>query len=151
MFGNKKKAPGNGFKGNSYKDHSFVAPNTEISGDIRFVGGLHVEGKIHGNITSEDGALHVHGEVTGDIRVPHILINGVVNGNVYCTEHLELAEKAHITGNVYYKTMEMLLGAQINGSMLRSETPAVQLIEHKPEAVKEPKAAAEPALAKVKG
>lgn len=130
MFGGNKKKPSGV---SNYKDHSFVAPNTEITGDIRFVGGLHIEGKVQGNIHSEDGMLHVHGEVTGEIRVSHILINGVVNGNVYCSEHLELAEKAHITGNVYYKTMEMMLGAQINGSLLRSETQQpVQMIEHKP-------------------
>jgi cytoskeletal protein CcmA (bactofilin family) len=130
MFGNKKKAPGTGYKGNTYKDHSFIAPNTEVTGDISFTGGLHVEGKVNGNIVSEDGCLHVHGEVTGEIRVPHILVNGLVKGNVHCAEHLELAEKAHVIGNVYYKTMEMLLGAQINGSLLRSDT--VHRIEHKP-------------------
>lgn len=132
MFGNKKKAAGSSYKGTSYKDHSFIAPNTEVVGDVRFVGGLHVEGKVTGNITSDDGMLHLHGEVNGEIRVSHIVINGVVNGDVHCSEHLELAEKAHVTGNVYYKTMEMLLGAQINGSLLRSESQTVHRIEHKP-------------------
>ncbi len=130
MFSNKKKS---GNAGGSYKDHSFIAPNTEISGDVRFVGGLHIEGKVSGNIISEQGSLHVHGEIVGEVRVPHIVINGVVKGDVHCSEHLELAEKAHVIGNVYYKSMEMLLGAQINGSLTRTDSPAVvQLIEHKP-------------------
>ena len=131
MF-NKKKSSGS-YKGNNYKDHSYVARNTEVLGDIKFVGGLHVEGKVTGNIFSEDGSVHVHGEVTGEIRVPHIVINGLVQGNVYADEHIELASHAVIKGNVYYTTMEMMLGAQVNGSLLHSDKGQIQLIEHKPE------------------
>jgi len=129
MLGKKKVA--SAYKANNYKDHSYVARNTEVTGDIAFVGGLHVEGRVIGNILSDEGSLHVHGEVTGEIRVPHIVINGLVNGNVYASEHIELAAKAQINGNVYYKTMEMVMGAQINGSLLHSEN-AIPRIEHKP-------------------
>lgn len=131
MLGKKKTT--SSFKGNDYKDHSFVACNTELVGDIKFTGGLHVEGKITGNILSDDGAVHIHGEVTGEIRVPHVVINGLVTGNVYASEHIELAAKAVIQGNVYYKSMEMMLGAQVNGSLLHTDKSQIQLIEHKPE------------------
>ena len=130
MLGKKKNA--SNYKSNDYKNHSYVARNTDVEGNIRFTGGLHVEGKVVGNIVSEDGSLHVHGEVIGEIRVPHIVINGVVNGNVYAAEHIELAAKAVVTGNVYYKTMEMVLGAEINGGIMRSDK-GVALIEHKPD------------------
>lgn len=129
MLGKKKTV--SAYKANNFKDHSYVACNTTVTGDINFVGGLHVEGRVTGNILSDEGSLHVHGEVTGEIRVPHIVINGLVNGNVYAGEHIELAAKARINGNVYYKTMEMVMGAQINGSLLHSEN-AVPRIEHKP-------------------
>lgn len=122
MLGKKKAA--SAYKGNDYKDHSFIAAQTEVTGDIRFVGGLHVEGKVAGNIISEEGALHVHGEVVGEIRVPHVVINGLVQGNIYASEHIELAVKAVVNGNVYYRTMEMMMGAQINGSLLHSDKPA---------------------------
>jgi cytoskeletal protein CcmA (bactofilin family) len=129
MLGKKKAV--STYKGTDYKDHSFIAPHTDVVGDIRFTGGLHVEGKVTGNIFSEDGALHVHGEVVGEIRVPHVVINGLVQGNVHASEHIELAVKAMVNGNVYYKTMEMMLGAQVNGSLLHSDKP-IQLIEHQP-------------------
>jgi cytoskeletal protein CcmA (bactofilin family) len=129
----KKKTSG-AYKGGDFKDHSFVAPNAEVLGDVRFSGGLHVEGKVTGNILSEEGALHVHGEVIGEIRVPHVVINGLVQGNIYSSEHVELADKAVVNGNVYYKTMEMMMGAQVNGSLLHSDKPQVQLIEHERDA-----------------
>ena len=127
-----KKKTGSAYKANDYKDHSFIAPQTEVTGDIKFTGGLHIEGKVTGNILSDDGALHVHGEVVGEIRVPHVVINGLVQGNIHAAQHIELAAKAVINGNVYYKTMEMMLGAQVNGSLLHSDKSAVQLIEHQP-------------------
>lgn len=130
MLGKKKTT--SAYKGNDYKDHSFIASQTEVTGDIRFVGGLHVEGKIIGNIVSEEGALHVHGEVTGEIRVPHIVINGLVTGNIYAGDHIELAAKAVVNGNVYYRTMEMMMGAQVNGSLLHSDKPGVHRIAHQP-------------------
>jgi cytoskeletal protein CcmA (bactofilin family) len=128
MLGKKKTT--SAYKGNDYKDHSFIASQTEVAGDIRFVGGLHVEGKVTGNIVSEEGAVHVHGEVTGEIRVPHVVINGLVTGNIYAGDHIELAAKAVVNGNVYYRTMEMMMGAQVNGSLLHSDKPGVQLITH---------------------
>lgn len=131
MLGKKKAT--SSFKGNSYKDHSFIAPQTEVTGDISFVGGLHVEGRVTGNVLSEDGAVHVHGEVVGEIRVPHVVINGLVRGNIYATDHIELAAKAVVHGNVYYRTMEMMMGAQVNGSVLHSDKPGLQPASPRPE------------------
>lgn len=128
MLGKKKTT--SAYKGNDYKDHSFIASQTEVTGDIRFTGGLHVEGKVTGNIVSDEGAVHVHGEVTGEIRVPHVVINGLVTGNIYAGDHIELAAKAVVNGNVYYRTMEMMMGAQVNGSLLHSDKPGVQRITH---------------------
>jgi cytoskeletal protein CcmA (bactofilin family) len=128
MLGKKKTT--SAYKGNDYKDHSFIASQTEVTGDVRFTGGLHVEGKVTGNIVSDEGAVHVHGEVTGEIRVPHVVINGLVTGNIYAGDHIELAAKAVVNGNVYYRTMEMMMGAQVNGSLLHSDKPGVQRITH---------------------
>ncbi|MES2917206.1 MAG: polymer-forming cytoskeletal protein [Pseudomonadota bacterium] len=130
MLGKKKTT--SSFKGNDFKDHSFIASQTEVTGDISFTGGLHVEGRVIGNILSENGAVHVHGEVVGEIRVPHVVINGQVKGNIYAADHIELAAKAVVHGNVYYRTMEMMMGAQVNGSVLHSDKPGVQLIAHQP-------------------
>lgn len=127
MLGKKKLSA---FKGNQYKNHSYIARDSEVVGDIVFVGGLHVEGRVTGNILSDEGTLHVHGEVLGEIRVPHVVINGHVTGNVYASEHIELAARAVVNGNVYYKSMEMMLGAQINGGLLHSPEQRGTVIEH---------------------
>lgn len=101
----------------AWKDHSFICSQTQIVGDIVFNGGLHVEGRVQGNIRAEDGCLNLHGEVVGDIEVPNAIINGVVRGNLTCLQHLELAAGARVHGVVVYQNMEMMLGAQVSGQM----------------------------------
>lgn len=103
---------------------TLIGVKTEMKGDIVFSGGLRVDGKIRGNITAEgDGTstlvLSEHAEVVGNIQVPHMIINGKIKGNVHCVERIELQPEAEIVGDVYYKIIEMALGASINGSLLR--------------------------------
>lgn len=103
---------------------TLIGVTTTIKGDISFTGGLRVDGKINGNITSDaDGTstlvLSEHAMVKGDVTVPHMIINGKIKGNVICTERLELQPEAEIIGDVHYKIIEMALGAAINGNLVR--------------------------------
>src|SRR5690606_20444409 len=72
-----------------YRNRRLVAPSAEIRGDIAFSGGLHIQGKVEGNISvSGDGGKLVIGEsgtVKGEIRVPDIIINGRVEGDVHAS------------------------------------------------------------------
>lgn len=103
---------------------SLVGVKTDIKGDIVFSGGLRVDGKIKGNITAKgDGnstlVLSEHAVVLGNVTVPHIIVNGTIKGNVRAAERIEMQHKGEITGDVYYKVIEMAMGATINGSMVR--------------------------------
>lgn len=100
---------------------TLLARAVEIQGEIRFGGELEIEGKVIGNIYAEassDAKVNVKGEVEGEIRAPRVIINGHVNGDIYCTKHLELAAKAVVNGNVHYAVIEMVKGAQVNGSLV---------------------------------
>lgn len=103
-----------------------VGTGTDITGDVTFSGGLHVDGSIHGNIMAEqDGrsalTLSEQGTIEGDITVPNIMLNGTVIGDVYASERVELAPKARVTGTVYYNLLEMNMGAEVNGQLIHSE------------------------------
>ena len=101
----------------------------EIEGNVCFVGGLHLEGRVLGNVTSgEDTEGHLSvgdtGIIEGDVRVASVVLNGTVLGDVYSTEKLSLGAKAKITGSVYYKAVELQAGAQINGKMVHESMAA---------------------------
>ena len=109
---------------------TLIGQQTELHGDLAFSGGLHIDGNIKGNVIARsDGVtslvLSDRGTIEGEIRVPHIIINGQVIGDIYATESIELAAKARITGDVYYNRLEVAMGAEVNGSLIHlAETSA---------------------------
>ena len=97
------------------KGVTLIAPHTEVVGDINFSDQLYVAGKVSGNVvaSSEKATLVVSEEgcVAGEVRVPNIVINGLIEGNVYASNKVELAPQAKVKGNLYYKLIEMHVGA----------------------------------------
>lgn len=115
-----------GSSGKVEKGTTLVASNTRVVGDIRFSDQLFLDGVIEGNVIAEDGdkatvIVSEEGRVIGEIRSPHVVINGSVEGNVFASERVELASKARVKGNVHYKLIEMQLGAMVDGQLLHSE------------------------------
>jgi len=108
---------------------TLISARTSVQGDVTFSGGLHIDGKVHGKVVAEEGSdavLRVSeaGEIHGDIVARHVIVNGTVNGDVYASGHLELAENASVNGNVYYNLIEMAMGATVNGSLVHQKEPA---------------------------
>ena len=116
MFKKKENPFANG--GHTIFDHPLA-----IEGNVRFAGTLDIEGTVHGNVSAEKGAdalvrVRTKGVVNGEIHAPKIIINGNVNGDVYCSKHLELAANAVVNGNVHYRVIEMVKGAEVNGNLV---------------------------------
>jgi cytoskeletal protein CcmA (bactofilin family) len=106
---------------------SLIGQNTHIDGDITFTGGLRVDGSIKGNIQANGDpdallTLSDKGQVQGQVNVPNVIINGTLYGNLYASAHVELASKAKINGDVYYRLLEMKMGSEVNGQMIRIKT-----------------------------
>ncbi|MDG2087501.1 MAG: polymer-forming cytoskeletal protein [Arenicellaceae bacterium] len=113
---------------------TLLGENSTFNGDIAFAGGLRLDGIIRGHITASDSAkgllvISETGEVEGDITVPHIIINGIVNGNVISSEHVELQGKAKVSGDIQYQGVEMQLGARLNGNLVSSQKSPVRAVQ----------------------
>ena len=111
------------------KGVTLIAANTEVIGDVKFVNQLYINGHVAGNLVADmEGDANVvvseEGSVAGEIRVPNVVINGKVEGHVYAGNRIELAAKAVVVGNVYYKLIEMQLGAMVDGQMVHDEAVA---------------------------
>lgn len=98
---------------------TIVANGAELRGDVRFAGALQVGGRVVGNIDASDGLVSVtrDGYVEGVITAPRVVLDGTVVGDVYAAEHLQLDAQARVDGDLYYRFMEMVAGAQINGQL----------------------------------
>jgi cytoskeletal protein CcmA (bactofilin family) len=102
---------------------SLIGAGTKIEGDVTFVGGLRVDGEVKGNVRSTGdggGTLVVseHARIEGEIHVSHLVINGTIIGPVYSSEFLELQPRARVTGDVQYNSLEMHLGAIVQGRLV---------------------------------
>lgn len=116
MFGKKKNF-------HSAKIDTLIGHGTVINGDLVFSGGLHVDGKIVGNVMAEESSealliLSEFGHIEGEVKVPNMVLNGEIIGDVFGSNRVELAPKSCINGSVYYNLIEMAIGAQVNGGLV---------------------------------
>lgn len=131
MFGNKSSKPQN-------RIDCLIGTGTVIEGNITFAGGLRVDGQVRGNVMVADGksgtlVLSEQAKIEGEIHVSHAVINGAVTGPVHVTESVELQAKANVTGDVYYKTLEVHLGAIVQGRLVyQSDGRSDKIVPLKP-------------------
>ena len=122
MFGKKKSKP-------QGRIDSLIGAGTSLVGDVTFAGGLRVDGEIKGNVCGVDGqpatlVISEHARVEGEISVSHLVINGTVIGAVHSSDFLELQTRARVTGDVEYSTIEIHLGAIVQGRLVHQGLPA---------------------------
>lgn len=115
-------------------NHTLISRATKVIGDLHFTGELQLEGKVTGNIIAEDEkdaklVVADTGMVEGEIRAPIVIVNGKVMGNIYSSKHLELAAKGNVTGTVHYHSIEMVKGAQVNGSMINKQQESASVLD----------------------
>jgi len=129
MFGNKPTKP-------DERIDTLIGAGTRVDGNIHFAGGLRIDGMVKGNVVAEDnGTLVLSAEATieGEVRVAHAVINGRVVGPIHGTESIELQAKANVSGDVHYKTLEVHLGAIVQGRLVHApEMRADKVVSFKP-------------------
>src|SRR3954468_11405060 len=115
MFGRRKH--------NSTRIDTLLGKTATLNGDLEFSGGLHLDGRVNGNVRSsadDGGALSVSesGFIEGNVEVTNIVMNGTVNGDMHAGERLVLGGSARVNGNVHYGDIEMASGAVITGKLI---------------------------------
>ncbi len=105
---------------------SLIGISTRIEGNVHFQGGLRIDGQVKGNVIATGDELSMlviseHAKVEGEVRVAHLVVNGEIVGPVHSSELLELQPRARITGDVYYKALEMHGGALVAGKLTHDQ------------------------------
>ena len=109
--------------------NSLIGADTKVEGNLAFTGGLRVDGEINGNVTaigdqSSTLVISEQARIEGEITVSHLVVNGTVIGPLHSSDFLELQAKARVTGDVEYNTIEMHLGAVVQGRLIHQGTSA---------------------------
>ena len=126
MFGPKPTKPQN-------RIDSLVGTGTIVEGNISFSGGLRVDGRVRGNVSTADDqpstlVLSEKAQIEGESRVSHAVINGTVIGPVHGSEYVELQPKSNVTGDVHYRTLEIQLGAVVQGRLVHQDGDRAQKV-----------------------
>ena len=112
---------------------SLIGVGTLVEGNIRFTGGLRIDGEVKGNVEAAEGAsssmlvLSEQARIEGAVSVAHLVSNGTVVGQVTVTEMLEMQPRAKVVGDVNYALIEMHQGAVIEGRLLHPASKSAEL------------------------
>ncbi|MDD2702162.1 MAG: polymer-forming cytoskeletal protein [Sideroxydans sp.] len=115
---------------------SLIGAGTRVNGDIHFSGGLRVDGEVSGSVIADPAkastlVLSEQARVHGEISVTHLVVNGMVSGPIQASEYLELQSKAKVTGDVRYKTLEIQLGAIVEGKLVHINEASEKVVSLK--------------------
>ena len=125
--------PGFDAKNNSSTNaagQSLIGPTVVIRGEVTAEEDLLVRGRVEGFIDhSATVTVHTEGTVAAEVKAKEVLVEGTVDGNVYGTERVQIAETGHVNGNVYAPRVGVLEGASFKGAI--DMDPDVQAIERR--------------------
>jgi cytoskeletal protein CcmA (bactofilin family) len=115
MFG-KKNRPGMPIA-------TLIGAGTRVTGNLEFSGGLHLDGRIVGDICGQPGGITsltvgAEAEIEGSVSVDDLILNGKVLGDIVARERVELGAAAQVDGNLSYKVLQMAAGARVNGRLI---------------------------------
>ncbi len=107
---------------------TLIGRSARVQGDIEFSGGLHIDGRVTGNVRAVPGAkaslsISEHGVIEGSVEAPQVVLNGSVSGDIIASDRVVLGTKARVRGNVSYGVIEMALGAEITGRLIPGGAP----------------------------
>jgi len=112
------------------KVDTLIHRSVHVHGDLEFAGGLHIDGHIAGNVKADPDrrslvSMSETGRVDGSLEASSVIVNGTVLGNIRATGRVVLGPGARVRGNINYGVIEMSLGAEISGALVRIPSPAV--------------------------
>lgn len=124
MFSNKHSKP-------QSRIDTLIGEGTTIDGNVNFSGGMRIDGQVNGNVIAAKDkpstlVLSEQAKINGEVRVTHLVVNGAISGPVTASEYMELQSKARLAGDVHYKTLEIQLGAIVEGRLIHGSVAGAQ-------------------------
>jgi cytoskeletal protein CcmA (bactofilin family) len=107
---------------------SVIASGMKIVGDIESTGVVKIEGVVEGAVRgARQLLLGRQGTVHGDIRAHEVVIGGTVIGTIVADERVEIQGTSSVQGDIHTKSIVVLEGGVINGTVRMGEQAAKEL------------------------
>ena len=107
----------------SNKINTLIGQDISINGEIKYEGIIHIEAAVSCSLVAvknKDSKLYINktSVIKGSVDALDVAINGTIHGNVYACGLIQLGSDAIVKGDVFYKSIEMEVGAKIDGRMV---------------------------------
>src|ERR1700751_3715686 len=100
-------------------EQATIGRSLVIKGEISGAESLFVDGRIEGTINIPENRVTVgrNGAVTADINAREVVIMGKVQGNIICSDRLDIRSEGSVTGDVVVQRISVEDGAILKGSV----------------------------------
>ncbi len=96
---------------------TFLGAGSDFKGQIYTKGTVRIDGKIEGNVTSEEGVIiGDKGQVKGNISGKTVVISGKVTGNATASKRLEISPTGQLLGDIRTPRLAIAEGVIFKGN-----------------------------------
>ena len=106
---------------------TLLGRGSEFEGKLSFEGTVRVDGKLSGEIFTDDVLIIGEGaEVSAEISVGAIIIEGTVHGNIHAKRSVEIHTPARVKGNISTPSLSIDKGVIFDGQCQMEQNGASQ-------------------------
>jgi cytoskeletal protein CcmA (bactofilin family) len=134
-------------------EQATIGRSLVIKGEVSGTESLYIDGRIEGTVNFAGHRVTIgdNGSVAANISGREVVILGKVQGNIQCTDRLDIRSQGSLTGDVVTQRISVEDGAILKGSVQvraaeqkteKSQQAKAKQAEPKPATTEQPKAAA---------
>jgi cytoskeletal protein CcmA (bactofilin family) len=116
-------------------DQATIGRTLVIKGEISGSEALYIDGRVEGKITMPESRVTIgrNGKVDASINAREVVVMGKVNGNIDCTDRVDIRAEGAVNGDISTTRISVEDGASLKGGIqVRSEGKQNQGKDNKP-------------------
>src|SRR5713226_1586114 len=100
-------------------EQAMIGRSLTIKGDVSGSESLYIDGRIEGSISIPESRVTIgrNGIVAANITAREVVVMGKVNGNIQCSDRLDIRSEGSLTGDVTTQRISVEDGAVLKGSV----------------------------------
>ncbi len=102
---------------------SIIGADLVINGNLITKGDIQLDGTLIGDVDSDSLTIGENAKVEGSVSAKQLRISGAVVGEL-SAENIVLTKSAKVTGDVIHESLEIEMGATVEGNLKRRQVKA---------------------------
>ncbi|MFW2405315.1 MAG: bactofilin family protein [Gammaproteobacteria bacterium] len=105
--------------GSAPRETAVIGRSIRINGDLQGEEDLRIEGDVNGTVRLHNNTLTIgqEGKIRADVYAKSVVVDGVMEGDVYSSERVAIRKSATVLGNITAPRVALDDGARFKGSI----------------------------------